>query len=226
MHMPDPHNDPFGARTTVSTPLGDRTVYRLDALGAKVDALPYCIKVLLEACLRNCDGRVVTEDAVRAVLKFRRIEPDEAIGFHNLGVLAEKQGGTRRAVAAYRQALGLDPTLVPAAKHLAWILATSSDAGLRDGKEAVRRLERCMKAPGRRPADVLATLAAAHAETGDFDAAVGWQTKALRAAPENRVADYRSALRRYGDHQPYRQDPRRQADAPWAPRYRILISDR
>ena len=166
------------------------------------------------------------ENAVRAIRKFRRIEPDEAIGIHNLGVVAEQQGDARRAVAAYRQALDLDPTLVPAAKHLAWILATSGDAGLRDGTEAVRRLERCMKATGLRGADVLATLAAAHAETGDFDAAVGWQTKALRAAPENRVADYRSALRRYGDHQPYRQDPRQQADAPWDPRYHILISDR
>ena len=59
--------NPFGAKTTLNTPLGERTIYRLDALGADVDAIPYCMKVLLEACLRNCDGRIVTEQAVRAL---------------------------------------------------------------------------------------------------------------------------------------------------------------
>jgi len=61
------NNDPFDARAAVNTPLGERTIYRLDALGANVDAIPYCMKVLLEACLRNCDGRIVTEQAVRAL---------------------------------------------------------------------------------------------------------------------------------------------------------------
>ena len=60
-------NDPFNARADVATPLGQRAVYRLDALGAQVAALPYCIKVLLEACLRHCDGRIVTEAAVKAL---------------------------------------------------------------------------------------------------------------------------------------------------------------
>ena len=59
--------DPFDARAVVNTPLGERAVYRLDALGADVNAIPYCIKVLLETCLRNCDGRIVTEQAVRAL---------------------------------------------------------------------------------------------------------------------------------------------------------------
>ena len=61
--------NPFSARQTITTPLGERAVYRLDALQkagaagpAGVESLPYCIKVLLEACLRNVDGHVVTED--------------------------------------------------------------------------------------------------------------------------------------------------------------------
>ena len=61
--------DPFGARGTLSTPLGERTIYRLDALrdlGA-IDALPYSIKVLLESCLRHFDGRVVTQEHLRAL---------------------------------------------------------------------------------------------------------------------------------------------------------------
>ncbi|MCP3905658.1 MAG: aconitate hydratase AcnA, partial [Planctomycetes bacterium] len=61
--------DPFGARSTLDTALGSRTICRLDALGdlGDVETLPYCIKVLLEACLRHLDGHVVTADDVRAI---------------------------------------------------------------------------------------------------------------------------------------------------------------
>ena len=38
-------NDPFGAKETVDTPLGSRTVYRLDALKdmGDIGSLPYSI---------------------------------------------------------------------------------------------------------------------------------------------------------------------------------------
>ena len=64
-----PPHDPFSARATLSTPEGDRSYYRLDALASlgDIDRLPLSIKVLLESCLRNCDGRVVTEAHVRAL---------------------------------------------------------------------------------------------------------------------------------------------------------------
>ncbi len=70
-------SNPFSARETITTPLGERVVYRLGALqkagaasAAGIDSLPYCIKVLLEACLRNVDGHVVTEDDVRALAAY------------------------------------------------------------------------------------------------------------------------------------------------------------
>jgi aconitate hydratase len=64
--------DPFKARTTISTALGERVIYRLDALKGVGDVarLPYSIKVLLEACLRNLDGFVVTQEAVEALAKY------------------------------------------------------------------------------------------------------------------------------------------------------------
>ena len=61
--------DPFDARAVLSTPLGDRTIYRLGALkglGA-IDTLPYSIRVLLESCLRRFDGEIVNEDHIRAL---------------------------------------------------------------------------------------------------------------------------------------------------------------
>jgi aconitate hydratase len=65
-------HDPFGAHANLATPLGDRGIYRLDALAhlAEVDSLPYTIKVLLEAVLRQHDGRIVTDDDVKALASF------------------------------------------------------------------------------------------------------------------------------------------------------------
>ena len=62
-------HDPFGARTAISTPMGQMHYYSLYALKkfGDVDRLPYSIKVLLESVLRNVDGRVYTEEHVKAI---------------------------------------------------------------------------------------------------------------------------------------------------------------
>lgn len=68
------NSSPFGAHSTLDTALGSRQIARLSAVaeseGISLDRLPYCIKVLLEACLRNVDGHVVTEDDVRALAHY------------------------------------------------------------------------------------------------------------------------------------------------------------
>jgi aconitate hydratase len=62
--------DAFGARATLDTGFGRATIYRLDALGKAgvspgLAQLPFSIKVLLEAVLRNVDGELVTAEDVR-----------------------------------------------------------------------------------------------------------------------------------------------------------------
>ncbi|MEM8945469.1 MAG: aconitate hydratase AcnA [Planctomycetota bacterium] len=63
--------DPFSARDTFDTGTGQAGIYRLSKLEelglTKVAELPFSIRVLLESCLRNCDGYVVTEDDVKAL---------------------------------------------------------------------------------------------------------------------------------------------------------------
>ena len=57
--------DPFHARDTFDTGSGTAGIYRLsrleDAGLTSVARLPYSIRILLEAVLRNCDGYAVTE---------------------------------------------------------------------------------------------------------------------------------------------------------------------
>jgi len=57
------------ARAKLKTPLGEKTIYRLDQVKG-VEDLPYTIKVLLESILRNLDGDAFTEDDVKALAKY------------------------------------------------------------------------------------------------------------------------------------------------------------
>jgi len=62
-------HDPFSARQKIETPLGQRDIFRLDALSstADIDALPYSVKVLLESVLRNHDGHTISDEDVQAL---------------------------------------------------------------------------------------------------------------------------------------------------------------
>ncbi|HEY4235219.1 MAG TPA: aconitate hydratase [Lacipirellulaceae bacterium] len=71
--------DPFSARGTFKTASGDAGIYRLsklqDAGLGNVSALPYSIRVLLESCLRNCDGYEVMEGDVKALASWNAAAP-------------------------------------------------------------------------------------------------------------------------------------------------------
>ena len=63
--------NPFDAVATLNTRAGDVSYYRINKLAddglGDIDTLPYSIRILLEACLRNVDGFVVTADDVTAL---------------------------------------------------------------------------------------------------------------------------------------------------------------
>ncbi len=53
----------------ISTPLGERNVYRLDSLGS-LESMPCSIRVLLESCLRNSGNGIVTDEDVQALASY------------------------------------------------------------------------------------------------------------------------------------------------------------
>jgi len=91
-------------------------------------------------------------------------------------------GRTREAIAQYREALRLNPNLTGPLNNLAWVLAASPDAGLRNGAEAVRLAEHACELTHYGDPMFLATLAAAYAEAGRFDDAVATAQKARTVA--------------------------------------------
>ena len=128
-----------------------------------------------------------------------------------LAISYMQAGHTRDAIAALRKVVARDSTDADATSMLAWILATATDAGLRDGAAAVSFAERAVAAAGDAPdADRLDTLAAAYAEVGRFAAAISIARRAEAAAEAAALTDLareiaeRRAL--YEQDQPYRSE--------------------
>lgn len=91
------------------------------------------------------------------------------------------------------------------AYEYAWELATSTNDKVRDGKKSLDWAIRACKLTDYKNVAYLETLAAAHAELGDFKAAADWQQKALNLAPVAEKDRCQIRLEMYRDQQPYRQ---------------------
>ena len=72
--------------------------------------------------------------------------------------------------------------------NYAWVLATSPDDDVRDGKLAVELATKACEATNHEESHILSTLAAAYAETGDFDKATEWSRKAIEVFDNQRDA--------------------------------------
>ena len=113
------------------------------------------------------------------------------------------------ALKWYRKAA--DAGFPPAQNSLAWMLSTSTNASVRNGPLAVGFAEKAVTVTRRANATFLDTLAAAHAEAGDFAKAVAIQNEAmglLKDANSTRE-DYTSRLKLYESKAPYREEAKR-----------------
>ncbi len=68
--------------------------------------------------------------------------------------------------------------------NFAWLLATSTIDELRDGQRAVELATRAAEVTEYKEAYILSTLASGYAETGDFETAIKWMTKAIEINEE------------------------------------------
>ena len=111
--------DAFGVRQPLATPVGTVHIYSLAALATKLGVdlakLPFSIRVLLEAALRNCDDYQVTQDDVKRIAAWQAsgAEPVE-LPFKPARVILQDFTGVPCVVdlAAMREAvkrMGADP---------------------------------------------------------------------------------------------------------------------
>jgi hypothetical protein len=84
----------------------------------------------------------------------------------------------------------------------AWVLATSRDASIRNGNEAIVLAEHAVQLSSAREPAILGTLAAVYAETGSFDKAIELEQRAVElAAQQGNAALTQSLKERLSNYQ-------------------------
>src|SRR5262249_22141609 len=152
------------------------------------------------ARVRHRQGR--TDDALTDLSEHLRLHPNDAMAYLFRSGLHKE----RKAVAAALQDLNAAHRVAPddpqVCNNLARMLATCTDAPLRDGPRAVALARQACRATEWKHPFCLGTLGAALAATGAFDEAIRWQTEALALYPESEQAAGRERLKLYRDGQP------------------------
>ena len=122
----------------------------------------------------------------------------------NLALAYKHAGKLDQALALFRA--GAEKDHAEALNGLAWLLATSSDSAIRDGRSAVGFAERAVAKEERKKWSSLDTLAAAYAEAGEFAKAANVQREAISLSQDEKVKnDLTARLKLYESNTPFRE---------------------
>jgi tetratricopeptide (TPR) repeat protein len=136
-------------------------------------------------------------DPQGAIQEWRRaleLDPKYAEAHDSLGDALFTQGQTAEALAHWRNAIQLQPNDLAALGRAAWVLATSPDASIRNGGDALGFAVRAVEISGGKDARMLDTLAAAYAEKGQFGNAVATARRAQALAGQQNQAALADAI--------------------------------
>ena len=157
------------------------------------------------------EGRI--DEAINCYERALQLRPNDPALRTDLGNAFALSGHPQDAIAQYRRVLVSAPNNLSAQSNLSWMLATSSDASLRNGTEAVRLAESANRLSGDKPV-TLRILAAAYAETGDFVSATQTAERALESAKVEGQMGLADSLRKelalYRADSPYHKTSKQQ----------------
>jgi protein O-mannosyl-transferase len=137
------------------------------------------------------------------------IKPGFAEAHINLGSALVKKGKVNEAIVHFQKALEIEPDNVEALNDLAWLLATSPQASVRNGNRAVELAQRANQLTGGENPMILSTLAAAYAGAGRIGDAQQSARKAVELATaagrQGLVEELTRELRLYEAGLPYQE---------------------
>ncbi|MBN9122118.1 MAG: tetratricopeptide repeat protein [Planctomycetes bacterium] len=135
-----------------------------------------------------------------------RLDPNNPAGYYGRAVARHLNRAYGGAQEDYTEAIRLAPGHAGAHAGRAWLRATCPEGRYRDGDGAVHDARRACELTGWNDPDCIDNLAAACAETGQFDEAVRWQSRALEfpTFSGRRRENALARVKLYREHQPYR----------------------
>jgi tetratricopeptide (TPR) repeat protein len=148
------------------------------------------------------------EGAIQVCRSALLLRPSDADCQTTLAIALEEKGNPTEAIQHYQKALELAPKSISTLTNLAWLLATSQDASLRNGAKAIELATQADRLVGGTNTLVLRTLAAAYAENGEFTNAIRTARSAMQLArmhgEDSLTADLGQQIALYQLGMPYR----------------------
>lgn len=129
-----------------------------------------------------------------------KLDPRDSEAYRLRGIIHKVAHQYDKSLADYEKAIALDPKSASAYGTEAYLLSVCPMPKYRDGPKAVQYATKACELTEWHSAQELDSLAAAYAETGDFDKAIEFQKKADQIT--QRTENERLAL--YEKHQPVR----------------------
>ena len=131
-------------------------------------------------------------------------------GYTQRGHLWLAQGMYEQAAGDYRAAVRNDPQSVDALRSVAWMMATCEDQRYRDPKRAIQFAKKSIELNGSEDFRLVDTMAAAHANAGQFSYAVTEQERAIQMgtgqATGREMHALKQRLQQYSQQTPYRTE--------------------
>jgi len=154
--------------------------------------------------------QLLRKESINTTIRnYRRLlqnQPNDADTHDKLGQALLLNGQKQQAAIYFAEAIRLKPDCISALNNLAWLSATSREAGLRNPDRAVECSERACELTDYKNPGLLDTLAVAYASAGRFTKAVDTAEKAIRTGEKNLVKEIQKRLILYQAGQPYYQD--------------------
>jgi tetratricopeptide (TPR) repeat protein len=160
--------------------------------------------------VRHIQGRL--GDAIDDLTAAAKLAPNDAEIVCSRADLLADLGRYNEAVEDYARAIDLNPHFEHAFRNGSWLLATCPDESVRDAEGALAGAQAALDCGyGERHA-ALDTLAAALANAGRYEEAVGTIQQAIDIAPEELHAVYEVRQELYESGQPFRTRPVKKVD--------------
>lgn len=172
---------------------------------------------------RGWDYQIYKKDLAKAIADFSKAIQLNPTNSSYYDVRADSyflNGQYKEARNDFNQAIQLNPREWHPYSDMAYFLATCSDASFRNGREALKMARKGCDL-NQQPEDwddCTSALAAAYAESGDFDEAIRYQKQSLNkvlnahgwGAPDETIKKMKERLAFFEQHKPYRESPESQ----------------
>ncbi len=169
----------------------------------------YCLAESWSVLGKQKEANEAYTEAKKIYQQLRKTNSDEIYNAYILWGLGSSYYGLKQygdAIITYDEAIKRDPNFVATYAKKAFLYATCPNDNFRNGEKAVKLATKACELTNYESDACTAVLAAAYAESGDFEKAIEYQKKAIEIAAEDQAKkEYEKRLEAYKAHKPWRE---------------------